>query len=76
MENLKQNLIIDLTQFGTTCWAKHNTFQQRFEGRKNLEEKDRHEVKQMQPMWLCILSGRQFEDTFENAQRRKVEQMQ
>ena len=30
----------------------------------------------MQPVWLCILSGRPFEDTFENPQRRKVKQMQ
>ena len=33
-------------------------------------------VKQMQPMSLCIFSGRQFEDTFDNAQWRKVKQMQ
>ena len=33
-------------------------------------------VKQMQPMWLRILSGRQFEETFENAQWRKAKQMQ
>ena len=30
----------------------------------------------MQPMWLCIFSGRQFEETFENTQWRKVKQMQ
>ena len=30
----------------------------------------------MQPMRLCILSGRQFEDTFQNAQWRKVKQVQ
>ena len=30
----------------------------------------------MQPVWLCILSGRRFEDTFENTQWRKVKQMQ
>ena len=30
----------------------------------------------MQPMWLCILSGRWFEETFENTQWRKVKQMQ
>ena len=33
-------------------------------------------VKQMQPMWFCIISGKQFEDTVENAQWRKVKQMQ
>ena len=33
-------------------------------------------VVQMQPMWLCILSGRQFEDTFEITQWRKAKQMQ
>ena len=27
-------------------------------------------------MWLCFCSGRPFEDAFENAQRRKVKQMQ
>ena len=30
----------------------------------------------MQAMPLCILSGRQFEDTFENSQWRKAKQMQ
>ena len=30
----------------------------------------------MQPMQLCILSGRRFEITFENAQWRKVKEMQ
>ena len=30
----------------------------------------------MQPMWLCILSSRPFEDAFENAHWRKVKQMQ
>ena len=29
----------------------------------------------MQPMWLCIRSGRQFEDTFENPHRGKVKQI-
>ena len=30
----------------------------------------------MQQMWLCILSGRQFEGTFENTHGRKVKQVQ
>ena len=30
----------------------------------------------MWPMWLCIFSGRQFEETFENTRRRKIKQMQ
>ena len=30
----------------------------------------------MQPMWLCIISGEQFEETFKNTQWRKVKQMQ
>ena len=33
-------------------------------------------VKQMQPMWLNLFSGRQFKETFEEAQQRKVKQMQ
>ena len=33
-------------------------------------------VKQMQAMQLCIFSYRHVEDSFGNAQRRKVEQMQ
>ena len=33
-------------------------------------------VKQVQPVWLCILSCKQFEGTFENAQWRKAKQMQ
>ena len=31
-------------------------------------------VKQIQPIFLCILSGTQFEDTFENAQWIKIKQ--
>ena len=27
-----------------------------------------HKTKQMQPMWLCLFSGKQFKDTFEIAQ--------
>ena len=27
-------------------------------------------------MWLCVLSGKQYEDSFENTQRRKTKQMQ
>ena len=30
----------------------------------------------MQPMWLCLFSGRQFEVTFEKTHRGKVKQMQ
>ena len=30
----------------------------------------------MQPVWLCILSARRFEETFEIIQWRKVKQMQ
>ena len=33
-------------------------------------------VKQMQPMLLCILKGRPFEETHDNTHWRKVEQMQ
>ena len=33
-------------------------------------------VKQMQPMWLCLFSCIQFEETYENAHQRKVIQMQ
>ena len=36
----------------------------------------RRKVKQMQPVWFCIYSGRQFEETFEDPQWRKVKQMQ
>ena len=31
-------------------------------------------VEQMQPVWLCIRSGRHFEETFENARGRKIDQ--
>ena len=34
------------------------------------------EVKQMQLMWLWILSGKWFNETFENAHWRKIKQMQ
>ena len=30
----------------------------------------------MQPVWVCFLSGKPFEDTFENTQWIKVKQMQ
>ena len=33
-------------------------------------------VKQMQPMWQCILSDRPFENTFDNTQWRKAKQVQ
>ena len=33
-------------------------------------------VKQMQPMWLWLFSGKQFKDTLENAQWRKVKLQQ
>ena len=33
-------------------------------------------VKQMQPMWLSLFSGRPFKETFEDAQWRKIKQMQ
>ena len=35
-----------------------------------------HSREQMQPMQLCICSGRHFEKTFENSLRRKIVQMQ
>ena len=34
------------------------------------------QAKPMQPIRLCMHSGRQFEDTFENTQWRKDKQMQ
>ena len=43
--------------------------------RTHLKTHSGEKVKQMQPMWLCILTGRPFEDTFENAQWGKVKQM-
>ena len=82
---IDQKKIIDLNQFEGTIRAKYNTNGTNlsklwlwFEGWGNPEEKDCQDwkAKQMQPVWLCILSGRQFEDTFENSQRRKVIQMQ
>ena len=33
-------------------------------------------IKQMQPVWFCILWCKQFEDAFENTQWRKIKQMQ
>ena len=44
----------------------------------NCFEKDKqcYDANQMQPMWLCIFTGRQFEEAFENTQWRKVKQMQ
>ena len=33
-------------------------------------------IKQMQPVWICVFSRRPFEDTFKNAQWRKVKQLQ
>ena len=32
-------------------------------------------VKQMQPMWLCIMLCKHFEDTFENAEWEKMQPM-
>ena len=36
----------------------------------------RRKVKQMQPVWFCIYSGRQFENAFESSQWREAKQMQ
>ena len=43
---------------------------------KTFENTQWRKVKQMQPVWLCIHSGRRFEEAFENTQWRKVKQMQ
>ena len=45
----------------------------RFE--ETFESTSWRKAKQMQPMPLCIHSGRQFEDTYESTQWRKVKQM-
>ena len=46
--------------------------------RKNPEENNRwcQYFKKMQPMWICLFCCKQFEETFENAQWRKVQHMQ
>ena len=36
----------------------------------------RRKVKQTQPAWFCIYSGRQFENAFESSQWREAKQMQ
>ena len=41
-----------------------------------LENTQWRKAKQMQPMWLCVFSGRRFKETFEDAQWRKAKQMQ
>ena len=38
--------------------------------------KKKRQVKQMQPKWLCIFSGRWSEETFENTQWRKNQEVQ
>ena len=42
----------------------------------DVHEKNRKQVKQVQPMRLCNVPGRRFEDTFENTQWGKTKQMQ
>ena len=51
-----------------------NCLCQRFE--ETFDNAQWGKVKQMQPVWLCILSSKRFEDTFENPQWRKSKQMQ
>ena len=34
------------------------------------------QVKEVQPVWLCLLQGKQFEETFKNTHWEKVKQMQ
>ena len=49
------------------------------EGLEEIEEGEgvnQSHSKQMQRVWLCLFSSRSFDDTFENAQWRKVQQMQ
>ena len=47
-----------------------------YKGWFDVHEKNRKQVKQMQPMRLCNVPGRRFEETFENTQWGKTKQMQ
>ena len=79
-----QYSIINFTQFEAGIWAHHSISNGGTSGLlwlwfkgckcKNSGESDGqcHQVKYMQPMWLCIPTGRQFEETFENTQWWKV----
>ena len=37
---------------------------------------NKQQVKEVQAVWLCLLQGRQIEETFKNTQWGKVKQMQ
>ena len=74
-----------MTQFEATIWTKHNTVAME----KNLEnydfglkdanvkslKKNADCLKKSHECYQCIFSERPFEETFENAQWRKVTQM-
>ena len=75
-----QKSISDITQFHATIEAHRPHIDNGqlwllFERCKCKRYKGNYQVKKMQSMWLCILSGRRFEETFENAQWRKIKQM-
>ena len=43
--------------------------------RTRLKTRSEKKTRKMQPLWFCIQSGRQFEETFLKTQWRKVKQM-
>ena len=83
---IDQKKIIDLNQFEGTIWAKYDIMEQTFKHydfglkvEEILEKKTDNDIKSHKcnrPVWLCILTGKRFEDTFEKAQWRKIKQMQ
>ena len=60
-----------------SCWVQDSSSVYLLFSRRDGEKSWKlwlDDAEQRQPMWLCILSGRRFEDTFE--QWRKIKQMQ
>ena len=62
-----------------SCWVQDSSSVYLLFSRRDGEKSWKlglRDAKQIQPMWLCIVSGKSFEDTFENTRWWKVEQMQ
>ena len=66
---------IFLCNYGSTYWKLWLEYIWKQSKSPCGKAKNMYEIKQVQPVWFCIHSGRQFEDTFENAQWHKVKQV-
>ena len=55
--------------------GENNSIQGQANVAHNERDKQWGKAEQVQPVWLCILFGKYFEETFENSHWRKVKQI-